>query len=81
MSERFPDIDWWCDKCGAYLNSQVGFDDHKYIWKCTECGFKSSISGDNIRYDESVDRKTKDSDSSIIDGLFHCLRKKDNAPY
>lgn len=30
MTERFPDIDWWCDRCGAYLNSQNNFDDHKY---------------------------------------------------
>ena len=48
MSERFVDIDWWCDRCGAYLNSQFGFDDHKYIWKCTECDYKNSISRDNI---------------------------------
>lgn len=48
MKERFPEIDWYCDKCGAYLNSQNGFDDNKYLWKCTECGFKSSISKDNI---------------------------------
>lgn len=26
MTERFPDIDWWCDGCGAYLNDQDGFD-------------------------------------------------------
>ena len=48
MSERFPEIDWWCDRCGAYLNDQDGFDDHKYIWKCTECGHKNSISASNI---------------------------------
>lgn len=51
MAERFPDIDWYCDKCNAYLNSQEGFDDRKYLWKCTECGFKSSISKDNILED------------------------------
>ena len=48
MSERFPDVDWYCDRCGAYLNIQDGFDDHKYIWKCTECGHKNSISSANI---------------------------------
>lgn len=53
--ERFPDIDWWCDNCGAYLNDQDGFDDHKYVWKCTECGFKSSISKDNIFWDDDND--------------------------
>lgn len=46
--ERFPDVDWYCDHCGAYLNDQEGFDDYKYVWKCTECGRKSSISADNI---------------------------------
>ncbi len=31
MSERFPDIDWYCDNCDAYLNSQPGFDDNNSI--------------------------------------------------
>ncbi len=22
-NERFPDIDWWCDHCGAHLNDQT----------------------------------------------------------
>lgn len=48
MSERFPGIDWYCDRCNAYLNDQSGFDDHKYTWKCTECGHKNSISLDDI---------------------------------
>ena len=48
MNERFPDVDWFCDSCNAHLNDQDDFDDHKYLWQCTECGFKSSISGTNI---------------------------------
>lgn len=48
MSERFPGIDWYCDRCNAYLNDQPGFDDHHYVWKCTECGHKNSISADDI---------------------------------
>lgn len=48
MAERFPDVAWWCDRCGANLNIQSGFDDHHYIWRCTECGHKNSISADNI---------------------------------
>ena len=44
MSERFPGIDWYCDRCNAYLNDQPGFDDHHYVWKCTECGHKIIIS-------------------------------------
>ena len=46
--DRFPGIDWYCDKCNAFLNRQKGFDDHKKVWKCTECGFKNSISEDSI---------------------------------
>lgn len=48
MSKRFDNVDWYCDRCGAYLNSQPGFDDHKYLWKCRKCGYKSSISKANI---------------------------------
>jgi predicted RNA-binding Zn-ribbon protein involved in translation (DUF1610 family) len=55
MAERFPDVDWYCDKCGTYLNDQSGFNDHKYLWKCTKCGFKSSIFKDNIRWEEAED--------------------------
>ena len=55
MAERFPDVDWYCDKCGTYLNDQSGLNDHKYLWKCTICGFKSSIFKDNIRWEEAED--------------------------
>lgn len=48
MGERFPNVDWWCDRCKANLNGQSNFDDNKYIWQCTECGFKNSISSTNI---------------------------------
>jgi len=48
MEDRFQDIDWWCDRCNAYLNIQIRFDDHKYIWECTVCGHKNSISAANI---------------------------------
>lgn len=48
MEDRFPDVDWYCDYCGAYLNMWIDFSDNKYIWKCEESGRKSSISSDNI---------------------------------
>ena len=59
MSERFSGIDWFCDCCDTYLNSQPGFDDHKYTWKCTNCGHKNSISRDNIVENEEELRKRK----------------------
>ena len=54
MGDRFPGIDWYCDRCHAHLNDQPGFDDHKYTWACTECGYKNSISATNI-YDPEED--------------------------
>lgn len=50
---RIPGIDWYCDNCGAYLNNQKYFNDHKYTWKCKECGYKNSISWDNINPDDN----------------------------
>ncbi|MGG7212874.1 Sec23/Sec24 zinc finger-containing protein [Clostridium nigeriense] len=57
--ERFPNTDWWCDRCNAYLNNQSGFNDHKYIWQCTECGHKNSISGSNIYESEDYYKNQK----------------------
>lgn len=54
---RFPGIDWYCDNCGSCLSDQKGFDDHKYVWKCRECGFKNSISIDNISTGDSKSTK------------------------
>ena len=54
---RFPGITWYCDKCGACLSSQKWFDDHKYTWKCRECGSKKSISWDNINSGDSIATK------------------------
>lgn len=54
MGERFPDVDWFCDRCNASLNIQSNFDDNKYVWQCTECGHKNSISSTNI-YDSQED--------------------------
>ena len=60
MSERFPNIDWHCDRSNSYLNEQLGFDDNKYIWKCTECGHKNSISKSNIYKSEDDFRNSGD---------------------
>lgn len=36
--EEFPNIDWYCDNCNDYLNSQSGFYDGCGNWTCTNCG-------------------------------------------
>lgn len=46
--DRFPDVDWFCDRCHTHLNSQLGFDDFEDIWKCTNCGYRNSISLEGI---------------------------------
>lgn len=72
MTERFPDIDWWCERCGTHLNSQNNFDDHKYTWKCTECSFKNSISKDNI-YESHEEYYDRDDDSGLLGSIFKKL--------
>ena len=47
-TKRFPGVEWYCDNCGARLDDQEGFTDHKYVWKCKNCNYKNSISRDNI---------------------------------
>lgn len=52
--EQVTDVDWYRDRCGDHLNTQPGFDDHRYLWPCEECGHKSSISSANT-YDSHED--------------------------
>ena len=48
MSERFPGIDWYCDRCNAYLNDNRDLMTIIMCGRCTECGHKNSISADDI---------------------------------
>lgn len=48
LDSRFPGIEWYCDRCGEYLNIQPGFDDHLPEWKCRKCGCINRISLDEI---------------------------------
>ena len=57
MKARFPNVNWYCDRCNANLNSQAAFDDNRYVWACTECGHKNSISSNNIYESEEDFRK------------------------
>lgn len=41
--------DWVCDFCGAYMNSQRGFNISKGIWKCTKCGALNDVSQNNVQ--------------------------------
>ena len=43
--------DWYCDKCGTFMNSQSGFSVTNGTWVCTECGFVNDVTEDNIRED------------------------------
>lgn len=59
--KKFKNIVWYCDRCGSCLSKQEKFDDHHYVWKCTNCGYKNCISKaciiknskeNNLEYDE-----------------------------
>lgn len=56
MSDRFPDVEWYCDECDAYLNEQVGFSDQGGSWMCADCGHQNGISADAILSDDDVAR-------------------------
>ena len=50
--ENFPDIDWYCDYCNDYLNSQSGFHDGYGNWTCTICGHINPINENEIIEDD-----------------------------
>ena len=56
MSERFPDVDWYCDDCNDHLNDQAHFTDANDTWTCADCGHENSISSGAIMSDEAVDK-------------------------
>lgn len=41
-------IDWYCDECDAYLNSQSGFDPYDDSWTCSKCGYENSLTKDDV---------------------------------
>lgn len=58
LSSRFPGVEWYCDRCGAHLNEQDGFDDHLQEWKCRVCGCSNPLEMSEI-YDNDEDRKNR----------------------
>ena len=42
------EVFWFCDDCGAYLNTQSGFTTKSGKWECTECEFKNGVSKKDI---------------------------------
>lgn len=54
LKHRFPDVEWYCDGCGAHLNEQEGFDDYLPEWKCTACGYVNKLDMSEV-YDNDED--------------------------
>ncbi len=46
--------DWYCDYCGAHLNSQSGFTVSYGTWDCSACGEENNVSDDNILPDDYI---------------------------
>lgn len=42
---------FYCDKCGAYLSTQSGFDFELQNWECKKCGHKSKLNYDPKDYE------------------------------
>ena len=62
---KFPDVDWYCDNWGDYLNDQEGFDDNCEDWKCTNCGYVNKIVADNIIDEDDYDDDDYDDDEAL----------------
>lgn len=48
MSTSDDDCDWICDKCGAYMNNQPGFNVLSGTWTCADCGALNDVSSNNV---------------------------------
>lgn len=59
--EKFPNIDWYCDNCNAYLSSQSGFYDSCGSWACTKCSHINSINKNEIIFDNDTDNDDFDN--------------------
>lgn len=53
-NEELQNIDWYCNNCNEYLNSQSGFYVDCGSWSCTTCGHSSSITVDEIIWDDDT---------------------------
>ena len=75
MTPRFPDYTWYCAHCSRCLNDQLEFNDNKSTWKCTDCGYKNSISKDNLRkpYAYLKDDSLKNRFVSGVGGLIRTI--------
>ena len=71
--ENFPDIDWYCDDCGDYLNSQSGFYDGCGNWTCTVCGHINPINEGAIIWDDDFDNDDIDIPEEITVNCPICM--------
>lgn len=55
MGKKFKDIDWYCDECDSYLNSQPGFSDDCDSWTCTNCGYTNDIDAFSILDEDELE--------------------------
>lgn len=54
-------VDWYCDCCGAYLNTQPEFSTITEMWICTECGCINDVSENNIIQESEMDYRLDDN--------------------
>jgi len=69
MSTFDRNCDWYCDCCGAYMNSQNGFTAISGVWTCSNCGTENDVSEDNI-LDDSED--ITEEEEEVPEGCAAC---------
>ena len=52
---KLSNIDWYCNECNEYLNSQPGFNPNCGTWSCTNCGEVNYIDENEILNDDEYD--------------------------
>ncbi len=60
LDKQFPGVEWYCDRCGDYLNVQDGFDDHQPAWICRKCGYENLLNCSEIYVNEEDYRNQMD---------------------
>ena len=54
-SNNNDEVDWYCDSCDAYLNTQSGFTTSTGKWTCQFCGAENDVTSSNILSEDEAD--------------------------
>ena len=81
MALKDLEIDWYCDSCNAYMNSQSGFNRRGGYWKCKECGYSNDVTNGNIYYDDETLDSLTTSELERINKDYEAFDKRHSKKY